>query len=85
MEYCTGNPRKIMQKEKYCKQKKIFLKKSLDLVEMHPKAHHQYIIVMGKANTINDHETKGHIAAGQVTLEVALSANVNKGLITTNI
>ena len=32
---------------------------------MHPKAHHQHIIVRGKANVINDHGAKGHIAASK--------------------
>ena len=34
-------------------------------MEGHPKAYHQLITRRGKANTINDHETKGYIAASQ--------------------
>ena len=36
-----------------------------DLLEGHTKAQHQHIFVRGKANAINDHGTKGHIAASQ--------------------
>ena len=53
MEYCPGDRRKS-KREKY-----------RDLLEGHTKAQHQHIIVRGKANAINDHGTKGHIAASQ--------------------
>ena len=53
MEYCPGDRRKS-KREKY-----------RDLLEGHTKAQHQHIIVWGKANAINDHGTKGHIAASQ--------------------
>ena len=39
--------------------------KNRDLLEGHTKAQHQHIIVMGKANAINDHGTKGHIAVAK--------------------
>ena len=55
MEYCPGNRKKIKSgKGKY-----------RDLLEGYTKAQHQHIIVRGKANAINDHGTKGHIAASQ--------------------
>ena len=46
-------------------QKRKREKKYRDLLEGHTKAQHQHIIVRGKANAINDHGTKGHIAASQ--------------------
>ena len=39
--------------------------KCRDLLEGHTKAQHQHIIVREKANVINDHGTKGHIAASE--------------------
>ena len=57
MEYCPGNRRKSKTEKG-----KIYR----DLLEGHTKAQHQHIIVREKANAIiNDHGTKGHIAASQ--------------------
>ena len=56
MEYSPGNRRKSKPEKG-----KIYR----DLLEGHTKAQHQHTIVRGKANAINDHGTKGHIAASQ--------------------
>ena len=54
MEYCPGNRKN--QKRK---------REKLGPPGRVHKAQHQHIIVRGKANAINDHGTKGHIAASQ--------------------
>ena len=61
MEYYTGNPSKI-EKGKIMLTI-FFLNKSLDLLERHPEADHQYTIVRKKANAISDHVIKSYIAA----------------------
>ena len=43
MEYCTGNPQKIIQKVKK-KKKKIILNKILGLLKGHFKAHQRQIL-----------------------------------------
>ena len=58
MEYCIGNLKNIIKKGSNINKKNCFWRKSWDLLEWHPKAHHQHIIVTGKANAIDNHLTK---------------------------
>ena len=69
MEYCTVTQEKLYKKEKGNNvghpKNLFFLEKILKSPGRASKAHHLHIIVGGKANAINDHGTKSHIAASQ--------------------